>query len=155
MLVFLLGIIIDIDLRNILGKVKHNTHVLGRKLVLLNPQVIDKYLAQVQEGFDKHNILNRANKLYKRVRSGHTDIANIMRKYDQLDKEVFCICNKSEQNCRPTIAGRYDWSPALARRIKQLSYWRNCLKYSRESSVVKKLGQELSIPYIILPQVTL
>ena len=119
------GIIIDIYIRKLTGQVKHPTNVSRRKLVLSNAHALDKYIGYVQEGFDKQNILKRANRLYKRVRIGHMDIENIMRQYYTLDKEVFCICCKAEQKGRPTIEGRYEWSPTLARGIKQLSYWRN------------------------------
>ena len=146
------GIILDMDIKQILGKVQNKTNASSRKLVLSNPKAVENYLAAVNEGFDKQNIFERASKLYRRVRSGHTDIANLMRKYDQLDKEVFQICNKSEKKSRPTIAGRHAWSPALAKGIKQLSYWRTRLKHGGESAVVKKLGKDLDLPYLSLPQ---
>ena len=146
------GIIIDLDIGTLLGKVKISTHLSHRKLKMNDPYALDKYLTRVQECFEKQNIVKRAERLYKRVRNGHTDMAQIMKSYNQLDKEVFGICNKSEHKCRPTIAGRYEWSPNLAQGIKQLSYWRKRLKSSANDLVVQKLGLELQIPYIPLPK---
>ena len=149
------GILLDINIHSLLGKNARTTQVSSRKLVLSNPKAVDKYIKKVAEGFDKQNIVKRTQKLYKRVLLGHTDIGGLMRQYNQIDNEVFGICQKAEKLCRPTIAGRYDWSPKLAKGIKQLSYWRHRFKHNTDTPVVKKLGKELNILYINLSKTTL
>ena len=76
-------------------------------------------------------------------------------KGEAADFEIFGICNKAEKLYRPTIAGRYDWSPKLAQGIKRLSYWRHRIKHNSETPVVQKLGRELNILYTNLTKMTL
>ncbi len=149
------GIIIDLDIYHLLGKMERSTQISHRKLVLSNPKAIDNYIEHVTTRFEKQNIKKRAMKLYKRVHCGHTDIGNMMLQYDKLDREVFGICTKAEKLCRPTIAGRYEWSPKLAHGIKTLSYWRHRFKHSTETPVIKKLGKDLNILYTDLSQTTI
>ena len=102
------GFILDINIRHLLGfsydKISHSP----RKLVLLNPTAVEKYLKMVHDKFTKQNIFKRAETLYRRVQAGNTDIGNIMNKYEKLDTEVYGICKKAEDKCRPAIAGRYE-----------------------------------------------
>lgn len=83
----------------------------------------------------------------KRVTKGHTDIDQIMKQYDSIDREVFGICQKAEKQCKPAWAGNYDWSPKLVTAIKHLRYGRLRVREERETAQIKRLGDELSIPY--------
>ena len=141
------GILVDLDMQNLLGTRKKRDNIPFRKLVTTCPRTVDKYLSRVEKSFDKQNIFQRSTKLLKRVTHGHTDIGSIMRQYEALDKEVFGICTKAEQKCKPTYAGKFEWSPALARAIKQLRYWRHRLRTDTKTIIVDQMGEELDIPY--------
>ena len=78
-----------------------------------------------------------------------------MDQYEKIDREVIGICKKAEAKCKPSWAGTYEWSPALATAIKTLSYWRHRLKTNTESVVVRKMGKQLQIPYVALSQCTI
>ena len=105
-----------------------------------NPKAVEKYLQIVEEKFATQNIFQRSTKLLKRVTQGQTDYRSIMQQYEAIDKEVFGICKKAERKCKPTKAGKYEWSPTLARAIKQLRYWRQQLRCKEETITITKLG---------------
>ena len=117
------GILLDLNISRIIGETPKDDNIIQpRKLVLNSPKAVEKYIEYTDEKFQLQNIFCRSNKLLKRVVSGHTDYATIMHQYEALDKEVFGICQKAECKCRPSWAGKYDWSPNLARAIKELQY---------------------------------
>ena len=141
------GLLLDINLSKLLGANQPGEVQTARKLVLSNPQAVEKYLLTVDENFTKQNIYQRSHKLLRRVNQGQTDLANIMKHYEALDKEVLGICKKAEHGCRPTWSGNYEWSPKLVQAIKQIRYWRHRLKQNSETVIIQKMGQELNIPY--------
>ena len=149
------GVILDLNLTGILGASSKETTMQQRKLVMSSPKAVEKYLAIVEQKFDQQNIFSRSTKLIQRVVKGHTDYASIMRSYEALDKEVFGICKKAEKKCRPSWAGKYAWSPILARAIKELQYWRYRLKTQEETVLTTKLGEELEIPFTPLSRSTI
>ena len=61
----------------------------------------------------------------KRVCIGHTDTNNIKLKHKRPDSEVYRIRVKAKRNYHPTLAGKYEWSPALAKGITTIMYWRH------------------------------
>ena len=146
------GIILDINISRLLGEIPMEEEIKHRKLVLSSPKAVEKYIEIVDEKFQQQNIFSRSNKLLKRVIQGHTDVAHIMRQYEAIDKEVLGICQKAERKCRPAWAGKHEWSPSLARAIKELQYWRYRLKEKDETVVTKNLGKELNIKYTPLSQ---
>ena len=97
--------------------------------------------------FKKQNIVPRANKLYYNWLKKKKSKWDTMKKYEKLDKEIFHICRKAEQLCRPNVSGRHKWSPQLVSAIKTLSYWRARQKYSHNNAVVRYLGRETKIEY--------
>jgi len=144
------GILVDLNIGSLLGAPPSVSETVQRKLTMSSPQAVQKYLKLVEESFKKQNIFQRCTKLIRRVNEGHTDVANIMRKYEAIDKEVLGICRKAERNCKPTWAGRYEWSPKLATAIKNLRYWHYRLKHGSETILIKKMGIDLQIKYEIL-----
>lgn len=64
------GILIDINIRHLLGIDQTTTHMSSRKLTLSNPRAVENYLKAVKTGFTKQNLFKRAAKLYKRVNVG-------------------------------------------------------------------------------------
>ena len=94
------GMVMDLDLQMILGKEQTADDIKTRKLVMSSPKTVEKYIQTVDEKFEQQNIFNRSKKLLQRVENGHTDYANIMKKYEALDKEVFRICSKAGKNAR-------------------------------------------------------
>ena len=141
------GIMIDINLASLLGSDTCEVDIKTRKLVMSSPLAVEKYLATVEDKFSHQNIFKRSLKLLKRVKAGHTDYAEMMRQYNKLDAEVFGICTKAEKRCKAAWAGKYEWSPKLVEAITQLRYWRNRLRQNGETAIIKKLGQQLNIPY--------
>ena len=144
------GVILDVNITALLGGETIKDDIKTRNLVMSNPKAVDKYLKFVDEKFQQQNIYERSRTLLKRVHQGHTDMENIMKKYEALDSEVHGICTKGEQRCKARWAGKYAWSPALANAIKEISYWRLRLKHESETIVLRKLGKELDIEYTIL-----
>ena len=144
------GIVIDINWNRLLQQDIIKDDIQTRKLVMSNPKAVEKYLQAVEDKFTYQNIHSRCKKLLRRVENGHTDLANIMRKYESLDREVFGICQKAEKKCKAEWAGRYEWSPKLAQAIKQLKYWRTRLTTQTETVLIAKLGKDLGIKYIPL-----
>ncbi len=149
------GVIIDLNLSNIIGETPKEDEIRNRKLVMSNPKAVEKYIDIVEQKFLKQNIFQRCQKLLKRVITGHTDYASIMRQYEAIDKEVFGICTKAESKCRPSWAGNFEWSTQLARAIQELQYWRCRLRDEYETVIIKKLGMELQIEYTKLSKVVL
>ncbi len=147
------GILIDIDLKLILGKDSQVADIKNRKLVISSPRSVDKYLEIVETKFKGQNIFRRSMKLLRQVEDGHTDLAGIMTLYEEIDREVFGICLKAEKKCKAAWAGNYEWSPQLVTAIKRLRYWRHRVKKEEETAIVKKLGKELNIKYNKLSQV--
>jgi len=142
------GILIDLDLRKLL-KVRgdEDNKFAGRKLSTTNPAMTKKYLEKVEEMFTKQNISTRANKLFYNWTNKKKSKWDTMKKYEKLDKEIFHICRKAEQLCRPNVSGRHKWSPKLVLAIKTLSYWRARRKYGQNNAVVQHLGKEAKIEY--------
>ncbi len=141
------GIILDINTSILLGEIPPTEDIRTRKLVLSNPKAVTKYLDFVERRFQKQNIMERSQKLMKRVVQGHTALDQIMQQYDLLDREVFGICQKAEKKCKPAWAGKFEWSPKLAKTINHLRYWRLRVNKDRETTQIKRLGEVLSIPY--------
>ena len=141
------GLLIDINIKNILLSLTESEEsVVGRKLATNNPAATNKYLEIVMKGFKKQNIYDRAGKLYHQWSTKKRNRWDTMTKYDTLDREIFHICRKAEKECRVTVNGRYQWSPALASAIKTLTYWKARKKYGYNATgIVKKLSQELNI----------
>ena len=69
-----------------------------------------------------------------------------MKSYEQLDREIFHICRKAEKQCKPTYSGKYKWSPAFAKAIKTLVYWKAQKKYGNtQNGLIRKLGKDADI----------
>ena len=148
------GFIVDIQL-NLLFQREEIKSTPQRKLVLSNAKAVEKYLEIVVERFTQQNIFQRSRKLMKRVSNGHNDLDNIKKAYEALDKEVYGICKKAEKKCKPAWAGKYEWSPKLAREIKLLNYWRNRLKHKQHTIVQQRLETELNMKYVNLTDCTI
>ena len=144
------GIVLDMNLKQLLGTTSWETNMGCRKLTMKNPQAVDRYLKRVDELFTKQNIFARSQNLLEKVNRGHSDYATIIKKYEAIDKEVYGICVKAEKKCKPTIAGRYAWSPRLDKALRTLRYWRYRARSAEETAMIKKLGAELDIPYVPL-----
>ena len=142
------GMLFDIDINSLLQSENMDTALKEvRKLNTGNPNTTKKYLDTIEQRFKEQNIFERANKLlYHRKRKKYTRW-KIMKKYEKIDREVFTICQSAEKSCKPTVSGHYQWSPVLARAIKELAYWRARHKYMQENSTIIKLGEELGIEY--------
>ena len=116
------GIIVDIDLKSLLGNSNQTQEISSRKLTTSNPKALEKHLIAIDEKFEQQNIYKRAQKLLTRVKIGHIDSRNLKLKYEQLDAAVHGICTKAEKHYRPTISEHQEWSPKLAKGIKELAY---------------------------------
>ena len=144
------GLLIDLDIKQLLTSENDTFTVpIGRKLSMNNPKATEKYLEMVERRFTEQNIFNRAKQLMYHWKKKRYTRWTIMKKYEKLDKEVFTICRKAEQKCKPTVSGDRQWSPKLSRMILELSYWRARSKYSNENTLIKKIGDELDILYEI------
>ena len=149
------GMVIDINLPSILGDTSQTDEIKARKLVMSCPKAVERYLTLVEEKFHKQNIIKRSTKLLKRVMVGDTNQASIARHYEALDKEVFGICMKAEQKCKPKWAGPFEWSPKLTHAIKVLRYWRYRIKNLDETEYITVLGNQLNIKYTKLSKPTI
>ena len=146
------GMIVDIDVKMLLGTSNNAKESYHRKLTTTNTRALENYLNIVEERFQQQNIYERVQRLFTRVLTGHTDIHNIKSKYEQLDTAIHGICTKAEKRCRPTIAGKYEWSPKLAYGIKELMYWRKRLYSNGQTLPIVNMGKELQIKYDDLSQ---
>lgn len=126
------GVLLDFNIERILGRDKTMDEIKTRNLVTSNPRAMEKYLDLVDQKFQKQNVYERCRKLLRRVHQGQTDMKNIMKHYEKIDEEVYGICTKAEQKCKPKWAGHYEWSPDLAHAINLVSYWRLRLKNIRK-----------------------
>ena len=144
------GMVIDIDISTLLGKREIEHGFSSRKLTVPNPSALEKYLGTVKTKFEKQKIFKRAKKLLERVKIGHTDMRNIKLKYKQLDADVFGICTNAEKNCRKTLSGTYEWSPKLNHGIQTITYWRHRQKNKYETTLLRKMREDLDIEYLPL-----
>ena len=141
------GMLLDLDIKTLLSVLEDSQiQHMGRKLATGNIQATEKYLQSVDKGFIKQNIYNRSQKLYHRWNNKELSKWEVMILYDKLDKEIFHICRKAEAKCRTMKGGKYEWSPALAKAIKTLTYWRARKKYANHNRLIENLGNELEIP---------
>ena len=99
------GVVIDIDIQGLLGVDKVVEEMRTRKLVMSDPKAVNQYLITVDDKFQAQNIYQRTKKLLKKVTKGYTDLQQIMKQYEAIDKEVLGICKKAEKKCKPTWAG--------------------------------------------------
>ncbi len=142
------GIILDIDLKKLLrDKQIPGVEGVVCNLITSNPIATTKYLDYTEKGFAHQRIFNRVNSLYFQWSHKTKNRWEVMKKYEQLDKEIFQICIKAEKKCKAATRGKSAWSPRLAAAIKKISYWRARVKYQSENNVVKKLGEETGIIY--------
>ena len=140
------GILFDLDINKLLNIDEAvPTTAVGRKLTTTNPKATKRYLETVETCFKEQNIVTRTKKLLYQWKHKKYSRWKVMRKYEQLDKEVFTICRQAEQKCKPTVSGHHQWSPALSTAIKELSYWRARHKHNQGHILVQKLGAELGI----------
>ena len=146
------GFVVDINVRQFFGENEIDNSIHKRKLLMSNPKAVETYLQIVDDKFTKQNIYERCKKLMQRVNKGDNNLANIMQKYERLDRGIHRICLKAEKGCRPAWAGSFEWSPKLVYAIKTLTYWRHRLKYSDRTVVAKQLEQELNLIYQPLSQ---
>ena len=146
------GFVVDINARKFFGDNEMDNSISKRKLIMSNPKAVEAYLQIVDDKFTKQNIYDRCKQLIQRVNKGDTDIANIMLKYERLDREIHGICTKAEKGCRPAWAGSFEWSPKLVYAIKTLTYWRHRMKYKDRTVVAKQLEKELNLIYQPLSQ---
>ena len=149
------GFIIDLDIQKLLKDNNRSDPRMARKLTTRNPTAMEKYISKVRSKFRKQNIYERATKLLRRVNNGDTDVVRIMKRYEQLDKDIHGICWKAERQCRTTPAGSYEWSPKLAGAIREISYWRQRLHQKNETPLIHKLGADINIKYIPLSKQTI
>lgn len=149
------GIVLDIDIQKLFNEDMIQEDITSRKLVLSNPQAVEKYLLEVDTKFMKQNIYQRSQTLMKKVTSGSLSPQRILDLYNKLDREVYGICQKAEKYCRPAWAGKYAWSPALAKAIKTVNYWRYRWKRPDEMIGIQQRGKELGILYTPLSSVTI
>ena len=142
------GIILDIDLQKLLrDKQIPGVEGVVRNLITSNPIATKKYLDYAEKGFTHQRIFDRVNSLYFQWSHKTKTRWEVMKKYEQIDKEIFQICIKAEKKCKAANRGKAAWSPRLAAAIKKISYWRARVKYQSENKVVKKLGDETGIIY--------
>ena len=145
------GFLIDIDFKGLLHAKKEEIYSsIGRKLSTGNPQATKRYLSFVEERFREQNIYDRAIKLYHHCHQKKHSRWAVMRKYNNLDAEIFAICRKAERQCRPTVCGHYQWSPQLTKAIKEMAYWRARAKYKDRNRLIKKLSDDIGIKYVLM-----
>ena len=141
------GFLVDLDLSTIFTaqSTSRNSQP-GRKLDITNPKSVKKYLDKVNSGFMKQNIYGRIKKLSYQWATRKKNKWDTMKSYEQLDREIFHICRKAEKQCKPTYSGKYRWSPALAKAIKTLAYWKARKKYGNtQNGLIRKLGKDADI----------
>ena len=146
------GLIVDIDVKSLLGNSNKARESFRRKLTTTNPKALDTYLKTIEERFQQQNIYERVQKLFTRVQTGHTDMDNIKVKYEQINAAKHGICTKAEKKYRPTIAGYHEWSLQLAQGIKELTYWRKRLHSNKQILSIVDIGKEVNISYEELTQ---
>ena len=123
---------------------------IGRKLAMNNPTVTNKYLDFVETAFKQQNICHRVEKLFYQWTKKQKNRWEVTKRYEKLDKEIFDICRTAEDRCRKSVSGNYHWSPALAKAINNLTYWRSRKKFPDENNLITHLGKKADIQYQIL-----
>jgi len=149
------GFIIDINMDELLREETTVDEIRSRKLVLSDPKSVEKYIKAVEKKIQKQNIFHRSMKLIQKVNKGGYNEQWVMLQYNKLDREIHGICTKAEKECRPDWAGKYEWSPDLAKAIKTINYWRHRLREANETSTIKNKGQELGILFTPLSKGTI
>ena len=141
------GVIIDINVHRLMNETTQKQERKQRKLHMSNPEAVKKYLEEVKLNFTHQNIFQRCQRLMRDVNQGTLSTTVMMRRYNQIDKEVLGICQKAEKQCRRDWAGQYEWSPALATAIQRINYWRHRLKHEGETEVSTKMEKDLNLEY--------
>ena len=149
------GILLDIDMYKLFKEEIVHEDIKTRKLVMSQPKVVEKYLSEVDNRFIKQNIYQRCQQLMKKAIQGSPQNVGILDLYNKLDREIYGICQKAERRCRPEWAGKYAWSPELAKAIKVVNYWRYRWKHPGEMTGIHYRGREVNIPYVPLSHVTI
>ena len=143
------GMLIDIDIQQILTwSTTDRITSVSRKLATNNPKVTKKYLERLEVSFEKQNIYDRTEKLFHQWKTKEKSRWEVMKIYGKLDNEIFHLYRKAEKRCRKTVSGKYQWSPALAKAIEILAYWKARKRYgSDRNGVIKKLEIDTGLTF--------
>jgi hypothetical protein len=95
-----------------------------RRLTTKHPSKVAKYLTEIQQRFDAHNITERSLALYVRASNPkHTWTVNDQQAYDTLDNDITRAMLAAEHNCGGATHST-PWFPALDKAIATQRYWK-------------------------------
>ena len=131
---------IDININKLLFlNVKDVGSPTSRKLKSGDPKAVTKYLVEVKKGFNAHNVFNRIDELWDKVRSKAAMTRDDMNKYDAIDRDVYRLCCHAENGLRAYRHNKFVWSPDLDLAVRRVKHWKLRKKYIMNESKTKKI----------------
>ena len=145
------GIWIDIPKFLIYGyNPPHPVFPSARRLKLLDPRVVAKYLAYLHCSMKDNDLFERMNDVHKHATFPLSQ--RLIDEYEAIDILVCRLMDEAEQQCRKIRTGSIPWSPAYKHACLLLDYWYNRRKYAnREHSNVRELivlQNKLKLTYV-------
>jgi ribonuclease HI len=124
------GIFMDIDSSSLFGNLPPILPPTMRRLTTKHPHKVQKYLSELQQLFDTHNISDRSLSLYLAASTTKRPwTADDQNAYDTLDSDITRCMLAAENKCGgPTHST--PWFPALDRAIATKRYWQ--LRYKQQ-----------------------
>ena len=92
----------------------------ARRLKTLDPRIVKKYNAILEELFDKHHVYERTLNLFQSL--GDSLSAEQCEEYDQLDRLRIQLMKIAEKKCRKLHMGAVPWSPAIQNARDAIKY---------------------------------
>ena len=121
------ALFIDFDAEILFGKGTGDLDMSKiRNLDTKYPARTEKYVKDVLDKFQKHNIFSTLEKITKMAQSREEWSPTLMKQYNTLDQTVTAIMLKCEQECNPTQFGScesHSWSTKLTEVGFIMRYW--------------------------------
>ena len=97
------------------------TLLTARKLTLIDPIIVAKYLTHLHCSMKEHDIFHRTDTLHHTAT--HLISPRMMEEYEAIDELVGKLMDAAEDNCRVIHTGTIPWSPAYKHACRTLEYW--------------------------------
>ena len=110
----------------------------ARRLKCQVPRIVKRYLKALHGFYQKHNVYQRANKLFRTFQNPLTQAQRI--EYEQLDQLRVKGMEMAEKKCRKLKMGQRKWSPLFAEARKKINYIK--------ASISKVNGKKVNTKYL-------
>ena len=102
----------------------------GRRLVLNDPRVVDKYISNVKRDVKHSRLHKKIENMRKRIVDGRQEECDEER-MEILMEEIHNIMMEAEKNCRKLRMGNKEFSPELQAKRANVGFWQAAVKIKK------------------------